>query len=95
MRRLLAAQGEAPIPAPLLTPPSPAKGLAMTLLELVEGAADAGPAARETKASILRSALIRMGTAPAEADRVVAALGDRVAREPLADLMGAAVRLMR
>lgn len=41
----------------------------------------------EGKGEMLLSALTRMGFRPAEAERAVTTLGDRVEREPLADLI--------
>jgi Holliday junction DNA helicase RuvA len=47
----------------------------------------APPPAPEGKAELLHSALTRLGFRPAEADRAVAALGERVQTEPLGDLV--------
>ncbi len=51
-------------------------------------------AARGAKAELLHGALTRMGYRPAEADRAVSTLGDRVEAEPLADLVREALAVL-
>ena len=52
------------------------------------------PAPRGAKAELLHGALTRMGYRPAEADRAVSTLGDRVEAEPLADLVREALAVL-
>jgi len=54
----------------------------------------AAPSAHPAKAELLQGALTRMGYRPAEAERAIAALGDRVEAEPLADLVREALAVL-
>lgn len=52
------------------------------------------PAPHGAKAELLHGALTRMGYRPAEADRAVSTLGNRVEAEPLADLVREALAVL-
>jgi len=56
--------------------------------------AAAGAAAPSSTADLLTSALTRMGYRPAETERTLAALGDRVATAPLPELLREALALL-
>jgi Holliday junction DNA helicase RuvA len=67
------------------------------LIELPSGPAAPAPpvpVASGAKPDLLRGALTRMGYRPAEADRALAALGERVETSPLDDLVREALALL-
>ena len=64
----------------------------------ITGATPAPPAARragpDPKAEVLHGTLTRLGWRPTEADRAVAALGERVATDPMPELVREALALL-